>query len=366
MSSLDTYLPPLHEACRGGDLTEVQRLVESKTTDINQEAGPAQDTPLHIAVRAGNTKIAALLLKAGADKNQMNLNFFSPMGEAAYNMTSFKDPSPNPYLPMAELLANHHKYVPIEELLENYLQSSPIEGLPRNQVRREADLKEEESKAPSRQGIGSPSPAHLLYKRGASPISSAAQKIQKLVLSHPFERAPKEEWLHLLEKIKMPELEKLLDWLIINNHFDKFEKLLKDEEEDLQPWWSDRCHVLIDWAVLRGYMPIVWSVFENAGIDPKRKYELLKLAIENNHSDVVWAFLIPGKTTPSEELLTLAREYGNEEIISFLSEALAMRRDAAVMAETKNRAALAAMTAALTRAASLGPYKKLYESLDAL
>ena len=362
MSSLTPVLPPLHQACRQGHLAEVQRLIESGTVDINEEAGPAQDTALHIAVRTGNIRIATLLLKAGADENQMNLNFVSPMGETLGNARNFKAPRPNPYLPMAELLTNHHKYVPIEELLENYLQSSPIEGLPRNQVRREADLKEDESKAPSREGIGSPSPAHLLYKRAASPISSAAQKIQKLVLSHPFERAPKEQWLHLLEKIKMPELEKLLDWLIINNHFDKFEKLLKDEEEDLQPWWSDRCHFLIDWAVLRGYMPIVWSVFENTGIAPKRKHELLKLAIENNHSDVVWALLIPGKTTPSEELLTLAREHGNEEIISSLSEALAMRREAAAMAETKATAALAAIA---SRAARLSTSEKLDESLDA-
>lgn len=86
---------PLHDAARDGDLEKARTMInEGAEIDARSDRG---ETPLILAILAGNDAIAELLIEKGAAIDGRNTGGFTPLHAAAY----VDDPA------MAELLIDH-------------------------------------------------------------------------------------------------------------------------------------------------------------------------------------------------------------------------------------------------------------------
>ena len=76
------FAGPLHDAARDGDLEKARALIdEGAAIDAQSERG---ETPLILAILAGNDAVAELLIEKGAAIDGRNAGGFTPLHAAAY------------------------------------------------------------------------------------------------------------------------------------------------------------------------------------------------------------------------------------------------------------------------------------------
>jgi ankyrin repeat protein len=80
--STSAFAGPLHDAARQGDLEQARALIgEGAAIDARSDRG---ETPLILAILAGNDAIAELLIEKGAALDGRNAGGFTPLHAAAY------------------------------------------------------------------------------------------------------------------------------------------------------------------------------------------------------------------------------------------------------------------------------------------
>lgn len=97
----------LHHAILNGNQRIVQKLLDFNA-DIDAVVSRSNDTPLHIAVRKGQTKLVRILLEQGANTLLLNSLDFSPLQYALYGED----------FPMSHILIEHDKRSTIKAALQ--------------------------------------------------------------------------------------------------------------------------------------------------------------------------------------------------------------------------------------------------------